>query len=121
MKTSKGRLDLVEKSENKRVLLSEMFKTSQFFEILHFFNNFFSHTNITDSSNIANVKQNAEGCQNSIEKFPGSKHTQIFEKNLTAKIWSIRSNLFIFQNIILLLQLHGGRDYFKTLLLLLIL
>ena len=64
-----------------------MFKTSQFFEIFHFFNNFFvSYTNITDSLNIENVKQNAEGCQNSIEKCPGSKHTQIFEKNLTAKI-----------------------------------
>ena len=83
--TSAKKTDLQIRSRNTYIL-SEMFKTSQFFEIFHFFNNFFvSYTNITDSLNIENVKQNAEGCQNSMEKYSGSKHTQIFEKNLTAE------------------------------------
>ena len=113
--TSAKKTDLQIRSRNTYILL-EMFKTSQFFEIFQFFINFFSHTNITDSLNIENVKQNAEGCQSSIESCPGSKHTQIFEKKLNSEIffWSKRWNLFPFQNVILLLE-YGGRDYFKTL------
>ena len=56
-----------------------MFKTSQFFEIFHYFFTFL-YTIITDILIIENVKQNAEGCQNSIKNVLGQNTHKALKK-----------------------------------------